>query len=238
MGDERPRNDSSRNLLEELEDGWANGPSGSRSKIAAAEAEAEVPPSPSRPSIPPAGMPNADVDALDEGWLDELFPERDEPDEDDDAPEPELPDERLDPVAFAAAKKARDERVAAKRERKKVRLAAKRDRQRAKAAALKQKQKGKTKKKSGGPVSSRRPSTTTDPDASSVSKGEAKRERIREANAAAAERASEVEEAAALADTRPASLLARPQTVASLKLLGIVLAVLVAIAAVVALLAK
>ena len=52
----------------------------------------------------------ADLKAVDDGWLDELFPEEEEPDEPEEE-EPPLPDERLDPEAYAAAKKAREERA-------------------------------------------------------------------------------------------------------------------------------
>src|SRR5688500_1278278 len=60
-----------------------------------------------------------DLWKLDEGWLDELFPEEDEPDEPEEEEEP-LPDERLDPVAYAAAKKLREERAVARQKKKKA----------------------------------------------------------------------------------------------------------------------
>ena len=137
MAEQRTRQDSSRDLLEELEDGWASAPS---SKGAAAQVAADSAP---------------DVNDLDEGWLDQLFPEEDE-DEEEEEPEPELPDERADPVAFAAAKKAREERQAARKEKKRQKLEAKRARQRSKAAAMRQKQKGKSKRK---------PAPASEPDA-------------------------------------------------------------------------
>jgi cobalamin biosynthesis Mg chelatase CobN len=87
-----------------------------------------------------------DLSKLDEGWLDELFPEEDEPDEEEDE-EPPLPDERLDPEAYAAAQKAREERAVARQKKKKAKLEAKRARQRARAAEAKQKQKQKQKPK-------------------------------------------------------------------------------------------
>ena len=78
---DRPRQVSSRDLLEELEDGWANTPS--TSAVVAAPAPES-----------PASAPN--VNELDEGWLDQLFPEDGDDEEDDeDEEEEELPDERL-----------------------------------------------------------------------------------------------------------------------------------------------
>src|SRR6185437_14404725 len=116
---------SSRDLLEELEDGWAGAP-------------------PARPAaagaIPEEESSTPNVAELDEGWLDQLFPEEEDDDEEADEPEPELPDERLDPVAFAAAKKAQGERQIAKKEKKRQKLEAKRARQREKAVAMRQKQ--------------------------------------------------------------------------------------------------
>jgi hypothetical protein len=145
---ERQRQDSSRDLLEELEDGWAAPPPLAPSSVLARE------PSPSSP----------DVEALDKGWLDDLFPSDEDGDEDDpaeeeeeeDEPEPELPDERLDPEAFALAKKAREERAAKKKEKKRAKLEAKRTRQKARAAASRQKQKPK-KSRSSGRASERTP---------------------------------------------------------------------------------
>ena len=145
---ERSRQDSTRNLLEELEDGWAT-PSSSRMPVAEATKTA----APATPiaeeddgRLPAPSTP--DVDALDEGWLDDLFPGEggendDEDDEDDDEPEPALPDERLDPEAFALAKKAREERAALKKEKKRAKAETKRARQKARAAAIRQKQKSK-----------------------------------------------------------------------------------------------
>jgi hypothetical protein len=116
--------------LDDLEDGW-----GSSAPVKAAEGMEGR-------SIPP------DTSDVDEGWLDELFPEGEEEEaEEEEEPEPELPDERLDPVAYAAAKQARDERAAARRDKKKAKLEAKRARQRARAAEARAKQKGKSKSK-------------------------------------------------------------------------------------------
>ncbi len=93
MTDIRPRQDSSRDLLEELEDGWATptapGVRRSDPKVSAApshgdEATSEVAGDASEETeaeAAPTSSPN--LDRLDEGWLDELFDE-DEDDEDDD----------------------------------------------------------------------------------------------------------------------------------------------------------
>src|SRR5690348_4873533 len=108
---ERQPRDSSRDLLEELEDGWATPPAPGASSV---KAESARPSEETRESDKDKDHDDKDdVDALDEGWLDEFFPEND--DDEDDEPEeeePELPDERLDPQAFALAKKAREERAA------------------------------------------------------------------------------------------------------------------------------
>lgn len=218
MPDQRPRQDSSRDLLEELEDGWARTPS--VSSVATASTD-EAPDD--RPSTP-------DVASLDEGWLDQLFPEDDDKEEDEDEPEEELPDERADPVAYAVAKKAQAERAAAKKDRKKAKLDAKRVRQRAKAVAMRQKQKGKKRKAAPAP--------------SPLSRGQEKKE--------ARKKARELDEREALADDadevvaevtekpkrRAVAVKRAPSTTQSIKLLAIVLAVLLAIAAAVAVLSK
>ena len=94
---------------------------------------------------PPVSVPS--MDELDSGW----GAEKDDDEEDDEPeeaeePEPELPDEKLDPVAYAAAKQARDERAAATRERRRVKAEAKKARRKARMDAAKGKQKGKQKK--------------------------------------------------------------------------------------------
>jgi len=86
----------------------------------------------------PADAPS--LQAVDSGWDDE------EEEEEEDEPEPELPDERLDPVAYAAAKAAQAERIEARRERKRAKDAAKKARRKARAEEIKSKQKGKSRK--------------------------------------------------------------------------------------------
>lgn len=220
MVDQRPRNDSSRDLLEELEDGWGAAPSSKGIPSAAAMRDDSSAP---------------DVNDLDEGWLDNLFPEEDDEDEEEEESEPELPDERLDPVAYAAAKKALAERQAAKKEKKKQKLEAKRARQRAKAAAMRQKQKGKSKRKAPPPAAK-----------PEKKKSKAPRPPVREAGDDAPESADDIEAAAEAAigkkprakASASAPIKAAPNTMQSIKLLAIVLAVLLALAGVIAMIAK
>jgi hypothetical protein len=117
--------------LQDIEGGWATPPP---AKAASATTTDEG----DRTSTP-------DLAAVDEGWLDDLFPEAEEPDDEEEEPEHELPDERLDPAAYAEAKKARDELAAARRDKKKAKLEAKRARQRTRAAEARAKQRGKSK---------------------------------------------------------------------------------------------
>ena len=90
---------------------------------------------------PPVSVPG--MDDLDSGW----GAEEEEDDEEEQQPEsePELPDETLDPVAYAAAKKAREGRASALRERRRVKAEAKKARRKARLDAQKSKQKAKTK---------------------------------------------------------------------------------------------
>jgi hypothetical protein len=65
-----------------------------------------------------------------------------EADEADEADEP-LPDARLDPAAYAAAREAREQRLEARRQQRRARAELKKARRRARADAQKQKQKPK-----------------------------------------------------------------------------------------------
>ena len=143
-----PKHESTRNLLAQIEGDW-EAPKSGPSKAApdaptAEELHAELDAAADRlvDSLgPPASTRN--VEELDSGWGDE---EGDDEDEDDEANEPALPDEQLDPVAYAEAKEARDERVGAKREKRRLKAEAKKVRRRARADAQKGKQKGKQRK--------------------------------------------------------------------------------------------
>jgi hypothetical protein len=89
-----------------------------------------------RLSVASSDVADPNLDALDSSW----------DEEEEEEPEPDLPDERLDPVAYAAAKLAREERAQARRERKRAKDAAKKARQKQRVLDAKRKQKGKSKK--------------------------------------------------------------------------------------------
>ena len=108
-----------RHLLDELEGGWGEG-----------EGEGAD------------GESDPDLAKLDSGWegdIDDLFKDEDE----EEANEAPLPDERIDPVAYAEAKKALEERQEQRRLRRKAKLEAKRARYLAKKQAVRGKQKQK-----------------------------------------------------------------------------------------------
>jgi hypothetical protein len=223
---ERKQQDSSRDLLEELEDGWGT-PSAPHVVVASPQAPAAPKPKPPSAEALAALEETDDVDKLDDGWLDELFPIEDEPEEEEEF-EPELPDERLDPVAFAAAKKARDERASKKKDKKRAKLDAKRSRQRAKAQAMRQKQKSKK---------ARSPSSTRTIEAAPRAKRSRNEKRAAEPDAPVADATdddgalepieNEPERKSAPAKTKTKT---RPSTVASVKTLAIVLGALVVLA--------
>ncbi len=128
------KGESTRNLLAQLEGGW--------------DAE-ERDPKPPATDAEAAPVSAPSLDELDARWGDDLFADDDEEEEEEEEieeEEPPLPDERLDPVAFAAAKKAREERAAQRKEKRKQKLDAKRARKKARVDANAQKQKKKTKK--------------------------------------------------------------------------------------------
>ncbi len=249
MATERNRLDSSRDLLEELEDGWATPPP-PNAKLRADDPTDDKPAGAASNVVAEPSDPN--VDELDEGWLDDLFPgEEEDDDDDDDEPEPELPDERLDHVAFAEAKKARDERAAKKKEKKRAKLEAKRQRQRPRAAAMRQKQKSK-KGRAAGPASRKNPQAAP---ASATSRSEEKKKRAKAHNeeipdsiaATSQDIDASEQDADDIAEERPKaktkskavqSSAVPPRTMASIKLLAIVLAILLALAAAVAAIVK
>ena len=141
------KNESTRNLLEQIEGEWDSPEPGEPRKAPSPEIQAALDAAADRLTEaldpPPISVPT--MDELDSGWGGEEEDEDDGEDEEDEI-EPELPDERLDPVAYAAAKKARDERVEAKRQRRRLKVEAKKARRRARLDVQKQKQKGKQKK--------------------------------------------------------------------------------------------
>ncbi len=264
---ERQPRDSSRDLLEELEEGWGTPPppqafvDQARAQNATNAAEMRKKPAPAA-AYPSPSPSNPDVDSLDEGWLDDLFPgEAGEEDEDDEPEEsePELPDEGLDPEAFALAKRAREERALKRKERKKAKLEAKRERQRARAAAVRQKQKGKKSRPanarpepSRGARGTRARGELDEGRSPSNAKSRGLASRRSNAPVGAASTAipstDPTDDAIDLAavgipaskprtKSRPAPA-NRASTIASIKLLAIVLAILLALAALVAALAK
>lgn len=91
---------------------------------------------PGADSVAAAG---SDTD-IDSGWDDEKDKEEELAIE---KAELELPDEKFDPVAYAAAKKSIEERKAARRDKKRAKDAAKKARREARAREAKAKQKGK-----------------------------------------------------------------------------------------------
>jgi hypothetical protein len=143
------KKEARRKLLAEIEGSWDS------PKPGAVTGEPVQPPTPEMQAAldaaadrlvesldpPPISVPS--MDELDSGWEGD---EEEEEEEEEEEPEPELPDEKLDPVAYAAAKKARDERMEARRERKRVKAEAKKARRKARIDAAKVKQKGKSKK--------------------------------------------------------------------------------------------
>ena len=140
MSEQQKSGESSRNLLEQMEGEWdLPKPGSGAEKDLHAHLDAAADRLVESLDPPPVSVPR--MDELDGGWDDE-----DEDDEEEEDDEPELPDERLDPVAYAVAKKARDERMEAKRQRRRVKAEAKKARRKARVDAQKQKQKGKTKK--------------------------------------------------------------------------------------------
>jgi hypothetical protein len=248
MNDER-RHDSSRDLLEEIEDGWAtpaaphvrtNVPRATGANplrpgapkfgrgtllggLTGSASESTSPSPPSEPfararSAPPVAAPESDPDlaALDEQWPDDLD------DDDDDVDEPELPDERLDPEAFARAKKERDERAAKRRDKKRSKAEAKRARAKARADAARQKQKAK-KNRPGAPPKPKAPADDeSDP-----------------RELAATSSASDRPARARSVPPKPERSARRgPSTMASIRLLAIVLGVLLALAALVSILTR
>lgn len=151
------KDESSRNLLDQIEGDW-DSPRPPRT-AATPEVQAALDAAAARlvDSLDPPPVSVPTMDELDSGWGQEQ--EDDEEDEDDeeenDEDEPELPDERLDPVAYALARKARDENVEARRVRRRAKDTAKKARRKARLDAHRSKQKGKQKKARPAPQAAR-----------------------------------------------------------------------------------
>jgi hypothetical protein len=145
------KDESSRNLLDKIEGDWdsldPSGPLRAPPRTAATpEVQAALDAAASRlvDSLDPPPVSVPTMDELDSGWGAEDG-DADEEDEEDEI-EPELPDERLDPVGYAVAKKARDERVEARRQRRRGKAETKKARRKARLDAQRSKQKGKQKR--------------------------------------------------------------------------------------------
>jgi hypothetical protein len=149
------KDESSRNLLDQIEGDW-DSPRPPRT-AATPEVQAALDAAAARlvDSLDPPPMSVPTMDELDSGWGKEEEDDEEE-EEDDEEDEPELPDERLDPVAYALAKKAREEHIEARRVRRRAKDAAKKARRQARLDAQRSKQKGKQKK--ARPVPQARPS--------------------------------------------------------------------------------
>jgi hypothetical protein len=144
------KNESTRNLLDEIEGDWDTPkPRAAASPEVQAALDAAADRLVDSLDPPPVSVPT--MDELDSGWDEEDDDDEDEDDED----EVELPDERLDPVAYAAAKKAREERDEARRQRRRAKAEAKKARRKARLEAQKSKQKGKQKKARPAPKPAR-----------------------------------------------------------------------------------
>jgi hypothetical protein len=150
------KNDSSRNLLDKIEGDW-DSPSPPRAAATGvpASVQAELDAAADRliESLHPPPVSVRTMEELDSGWDEDDEEEDDEEEE----VEPELPDERLDPAAYAVAKKARDERVEARRQKRRVKAEAKKARRKARLEAQRSKQKGKQKKARPAPKPARPP---------------------------------------------------------------------------------
>lgn len=147
------KHESTRDLLDDLEGGWesprpakvAAAPAGEKDE-ASLHAELDAAVDRLFDTLDPPPLSDVDLASLDSGWSED----DDEDEEEEEEPEPELPDEAIDPVAYAAAKKAREERAEARRQKRRAKLDAKKAKRRARALAAQQKQKSK-KPRSGGP---------------------------------------------------------------------------------------
>ncbi len=139
VAEKMEKDESSRTLLDKLEGEWDSPSDVTPEMQAALDAAADRLVDSLHP--PPVSVPT--MDELDSGWGEE---DDDDGDEEDDVVEPELPDERLDPVAYAEAKRARDERIEARREKRRAKAEMKKARRKARLDAQRSKQKGKQKK--------------------------------------------------------------------------------------------
>jgi hypothetical protein len=184
---------------------------------------------------PPVSVPS--MDDLDSGWGADEEDDEDEEDEREE-PEPELPDEKLDPVAYAAAKKARDERAVAARERKRAKAEAKKARRKARLEAARGKQKTKSKKARPPAVARSAKEAKAAARAEAVAQGRRAREAARRDDEE--EIVASVPSRSVRAGKPPPSRLAKKPMLSSTnaRMLGIALAVFVAAAIFVAVITR
>jgi hypothetical protein len=140
------KHDSTRNLLAAIEGDWDALDLDASPSAASPETRAALDAAADRlvDSLDPPPISVPTMDELDSGWG--LGEDEEEEEEDEEEDEEELPDAALDPVAYAAARNARDARLEARRERRRAKADAKKARRKARAEAQKQKQKGKSRK--------------------------------------------------------------------------------------------
>ena len=179
---------SSRNLLDEIEGGWDSEvkaldaaaerlAAGPQSKKTEEELRAELDAAAER-LVDSLALADVNLEDLDSAWGDD-----DEEDDEPEEPEPELPDERLDPEAYAAAKKAREERAEARRVKKKLRAEAKKLKKKARAEALKRKQKTKKPRATNAPKTVEKAKAKAEARAERAAKDEARAKARAEAKA-------------------------------------------------------
>jgi hypothetical protein len=156
------KDESTRNLLEKIEGDWdsldPSPPLRAPSRAAATPAvQAALDAAAARlvDSLDPPPLSAPTMEDLDSGWGAKDDEEDDDDDGDEEVFEPELPDERLDPVGYALAKKARDERVEELRQKRRAKAEAKRARRKARLDAQRSKQKGKQKRARPAPKPAR-----------------------------------------------------------------------------------
>jgi hypothetical protein len=145
------KDESSRNLLDKIEGDWDSPPPPRTAATPEVQAALDAAAARLVDSLDPPPVSVPTMDELDSGWDEE--DEDDEEEEDEE--EPELPDERLDPVAYKLAKEARDERIEARRVKRRAKAEAKKARRKARLEAQRSKQKGKQKRARPAPKPAR-----------------------------------------------------------------------------------
>jgi hypothetical protein len=211
---ERRTNDSTRDLLEEVDSGWFSAPP--------PRTDTPLPAPVFEPSLSELSPSVPDVAELDAGWAEDPTPhELQSAREERAKPDRARPSKRLDTEAFARSKREQEERAAQKRERKRSKAADKRARHAARAEATQSKQKAKRARPERSVTSLRKTERNLD------ARPAAKRKL---ASVEPVEPIEPIEPTHAPSISAPARTLSRAKanTSASLKVLAIVLAVLIA----------